>query len=401
MQRVPNRRKHANRRQKCRRDQQFVFRLRSHVDISPRRFTVSLSSGGEGGIRTLGSALRHYDGLANRCFRPLSHLSRCLETSAVFCNRNMGNRTSGSHGLPCRLARRARLESNVNNLWSLGGLSWRQLVWRTWHETWEDAVFGQAARLAFYHFLAIFPCLLLLFFALAHAPAAEAQLRDTLTQALQLLLPQQSFTLLTSLIDQLDQTAHMGTAIGSAGLGAAWAAINGTWAVISGLNTAYEVRESRPLWKVIPIAFALTVTLAIIFSIALTVLAYAFRFFPGPAWIVEWPVIALLLLVAFSVFYRFGPNLNDREWQWSTPGATFALVLWLTAVGLMRLYTAHFHSYGIIYKQLNGAATLLLWLYFTSAAVLIGGEMNSEIEKAAKQHERRANGTAPTRLIPA
>lgn len=291
----------------------------------------------------------------------------------------------------------ARLESIVKNLWSLGGLSWRELVLRTWHESWEDAVFGQAARLAFYHFLAIFPCLLLLFFALAHAPSAETQLRNTLVQGLKLLLPEQCFTLMASLISQLDETAHQGAAVWSAGLGAAWAAVNGTWAVMTGLNTAYEVQEERPLWKVIPIAFALTVTIAIIFSIALTVLAYAFRFFPGPAWIVEWPLIAVLLLVAFSVFYRFGPNLNDREWQWSTPGAAIALILWLTAAGLMRFYTARFHSYGIIYKQLNGAATLLLWLYFTSAAVLIGGEMNSEIEKAARhttgERARSRDGT--------
>ncbi|HEX3684454.1 MAG TPA: YihY/virulence factor BrkB family protein [Bryobacteraceae bacterium] len=274
----------------------------------------------------------------------------------------------------------------MKNLWSLGGLSWRELVKRTWHEVWEDEVFGQAGRLAFYHFLAVFPCLLLLFFVLSHFPAAEARLRTTLAESLQRLLPQQSSALMESMIGQLKQTAHTGMAAWAAGAGAAWAAVNGTWAVISGLNIAYEVKEERPLWKVLAIAIALTVSLAILFLLALTLVVYGSWWLPeAGARIVQWPILAGLLMASFALLYRFGPNLYDRQWRWSTPGAAAALVLWLTAAGLMRLYSEHFHSYAVIYKQLNGAATLLLWFYFTSAAVLIGGEMNSEIEKAARE----------------
>jgi len=280
----------------------------------------------------------------------------------------------------------------VKNLWSLGGLSWRELVMRTWHETWEDEVFGQAGRLAFYHFLAIFPCLLLLFFLLSHFPTAETRLRSTLVESLDRLLPQQSSALLESMIGQLRDTAHTGAVRWwSAGAGAVWAAVNGTWAVMAGLNIAYEVKEERPLWKVLAIAIALTVSLAILFLIALTLVVYVSQWLPAlGVRLVQWPILAALLLVAFALFYRFGPNLKDRRWQWSTPGAAAALVLWLSAAGLMRLYSAHFHSYGVIYKQLNGAATLLLWFYFTSAGVLIGGEMNSEIEKAVKEKSGQA-----------
>ena len=282
----------------------------------------------------------------------------------------------------------------VNNLWSLGGLSWRELILRTWHETWEDAVFGQAARLAFYHFLAIFPCLLLMFFLISRFPTAETRLHTNLVASLKLLLPEQSSALMESMIAQLKDTAHTGMAAWSAAVGALWAAVNGTWAVMTGLNTAYEVKEERPLWKVVPIAFTLSVSLAILFLIALSLVVYGRRLWPGLAlpWIAL-PVLAVLLLAGLALFYRFGPNLDDRRWQWSTPGAALALVLWLLAAGLMRLYSANFHSYAVIYKQLNGAATLLLWFYFTSAAVLIGGEMNSEIEKAV----RARTGHSPAR----
>jgi membrane protein len=276
----------------------------------------------------------------------------------------------------------------VKNLWSLGGLSWSELLKRTWHETWEDELFGQAARLAFYHFLAIFPCLLLLFLLLSNFPAAEKRLQATLLDSLRSLLPQASSELMESMIPELKNTAHAGIAAWSAGVSAAWAAVNGTWAVMGGLNIAYEVKEQRPLWKVVGIAVALALSLAMLFLIAFVVTAVAAHWIPelGLRW-VQWPAIALLLLVAFALYYRFGPNLYDREWQWSTPGAATALVLWLTAAGLLRLYSAHFgSSYRVIYQQLNGAASLLLWFYFTSAAVLIGGEMNSEIEKAAREH---------------
>ena len=282
----------------------------------------------------------------------------------------------------------------MNNLWSLSGLSWRELLKRTWHETWEDELFGQAARLAFYHFLAIFPCLLLLFFVLSNFPTAEARLHDTLLESLRSLLPQSSSELMESMVPQLTEVAHTGVAAWSAGVSAVWAAVNGTWAVMSGLNIAYEVKEQRPLWKVIPLAVALALALAVLFLVALGGTALAAHLLPelGLRW-VQWPMIAVLLLVGFALFYRFGPNLSDRQWQWSTPGAALALLLWLTAAGLMRFYSAHFHTYSQVYKQLNGAATLLLWFYFTSAGVLIGGEMNSEIEKAA----RAQNGDAHPR----
>lgn len=284
------------------------------------------------------------------------------------------------------------------NLWTRGGLSWRELALRTCRETWKDAVFGQAARLAFYHFIAIFPSLLLLFFVLLKFPSAGAVLRSTLGTALNGILPNEAGALMTALIEKLNATAAARMGLLSACIGAAWAAINGTWAVMVGLNTAYEVKEKRPLWKVLLTAFALTASIAIMFVAALGALAYGTRLAQAisqkagahiaPVLIlrsIEWAVLVFLLLASFALFYRFGPNLYDREWQWSTPGALLALVLWLIASGLVRLYFERFHTYHVVYGPLEGVAMLLLWLYFTSAAILIGGEMNSEIEKATEQ----------------
>src|SRR5205823_8257678 len=90
-------------------------------------------------------------------------------------------------------------------------------------------------------------------------------------------------------------------------------------------------------------------------------------------------VIAILLLLSFAVLYRFGPNLKDRRWQWSIPGAVVAVTLWVPSTLLLRLYQEHFGS-SRIYGRLNAVATLLLWLYLTGAVIFIGGEANSEIE---------------------
>ena len=118
---------------------------------------------------------------------------------------------------------------------------------------------------------------------------------------------------------------------------------------------------------------------------------------------IQWPLIVILLLFSFASIYRFGPNLKDRRWQWSVPGAVLATALWLGSTLLLRVYDEQSNSYQRIYGSLKPAAVLQLWLYLTSAAILIGGEANSEIEKAATEaghadvrrpEERRSGGTA-------
>jgi membrane protein len=87
------------------------------------------------------------------------------------------------------------------------------------------------------------------------------------------------------------------------------------------------------------------------------------------------------------VLYRFGPNLKDRRWRWSIPGAVVAVTLWVPATLLLRVYEEHYGSTRI-YGGLNAVVTLLLWLYLTGAAIFLGGEANSELKKAAAEGYR-------------
>jgi membrane protein len=300
------------------------------------------------------------------------------------------------------------------DFWSLRGLSWRELAKRTCRRSWEDAVFGQAARLAFYYFLSIFPALLLLLLLLDKFASIGSELRNTLLDSFQQIVPPEASILITKTAGELNARSVIGASAFWAALSAVWATLNGTWAMMIGLNRAYEVKEERSWWRILMIAFGLTVSLGVMGLMALGTMLYGSR--AGAAisqhlglhtlpvyWrIMQWAVIVMLLFFSFASLYRFGPNLRDRRWQWSTPGASVAIALWVGSTVLLRIYQEHFSSSQRIYGGQNAAVTLLLWLYLTGAAIFIGGEANSEIEKAASEgghsdvrrpEERRSGGS--------
>ncbi len=101
--------------------------------------------------------------------------------------------------------------------------------------------------------------------------------------------------------------------------------------------------------------------------------------------IIQWAVILILLLLSLAVLYRYGPNLKDQRWQCSTHGAVVAVTFWVAATLLLLVYQRHSSFFQMIYGGLNAVVTLLLWLYLTGAAIFIGGEVNSESEKAAAE----------------
>jgi membrane protein len=276
--------------------------------------------------------------------------------------------------------------------WSLRGLSWKELAKRTCRKSWDDEVFGQSARLTFYFFFAIFPVLLLLLILLGRSGGAGSELFSALLDSYKQILPTDAAALLANTTRQLDAKAVHGAGALVAAAGSAWGSLNGTWAVIAGLNKAYEVEEERPWWRVLAITFGLTISLSVLGLIALAVILYSHRaenmitvYIGAPVPLLHWLVIVILLILCFAILYRFGPNLRDRRWQWSTPGAVVAVTLWVAAILLLRVYQQYFSSSQRIYGGLNPVATLLLWLYLTGAAIFIGGEVNSEIEKAAAE----------------
>jgi membrane protein len=181
-------------------------------------------------------------------------------------------------------------------------------------------------------------------------------------------------------------------------LAALWAASNGMGAITQTLNIAYDVEEARPWWKVRLISIGLTVFLAVLIISALVVVLYGGRIVDLIAmkagltdtfrivWkVLQWPIALAFLLIGFGTIYYFAPNLREQKWRWITPGSVVAVVLWLLVSFIFRIYLHFFNSYSATYGSLGALIILMLWFYLTGIAILVGGEINSELDNAAKR----------------
>jgi membrane protein len=279
------------------------------------------------------------------------------------------------------------MQNRMRNLWTLGGLSVPDLLRRTARESWEDSVFGQGGRMAFYHFLAIFPALLVLLAIGAHVPRLGGNLQSALGDLFSQVFPHQVSLLFQQALNELNGHALSGFQFAVVCAGALWAAFNATWAMIYGLNRAYEVQERRTWWELGVTITGLTLALAVICCIAFFLVLSGAQLQAPRA--LEWLVLIASVSFWFALLYRFAPNLRDHEWRCSAPGALCALTLWIVAAYAASFYFDHVDNYSRAYGHLNGVAMLLLWLYVSNGAILIGGEMNSEIEKAAGKRATR------------
>lgn len=245
--------------------------------------------------------------------------------------------------------------------------------------------------MAFYHFLAIFPTIAVLLTASAHVPHLAGLIQQAANDVSGRFLPGEVSRLFQEVLSELNAQSLSGVHLVAACAGALWAALNATWATIYGLNRAYEVQERRP-WRKLAITIAgLTLALVVLCCVALGLIFAGEQAGVTGLRAIEWLVLIAAASVWFAILYRFAPSLADHEWRWSTPGALCALILWIGAALGARLYFGHVNDYSRTYGHLNGVVMLLLWLYVSNGAILIGGEMNSEIEKAAA---RRATDLA-------
>jgi membrane protein len=275
----------------------------------------------------------------------------------------------------------------ATNLFSLSGHSWKEVAARTWSEIREDDVFGRAAQLAYYFFLALFPFLICLIASLSIFGFADKG-RELVFRFFSGALPPSAFELInTTITDIIHQSGPLKISFGI--IGALWSASMGMSAVMDTLDAAYEVKETRPLWKQYAVATGLTlgITLLLVVSVIIVLagdkIVHAIS--PGTiiehAWkIAQWPLALALMLLAFAITYYFAPDLRNREWHWFSPGAIAGVALWvLVSVGL-RIYLYFSGGYGALYGSLGAVIVLLLWFYLTGIAVLSGAELNGVLE---------------------
>jgi membrane protein len=273
------------------------------------------------------------------------------------------------------------------NLFSLNGVTLKQIVQRTWTEIRADDVLGRAAQLAYYFFLALFPFLICVIASLSVFGFADRG-RMLLLFLLARFVPAPAVQLIGATIDQVIQAS--GPLKMSFGIVASlWSASMGMGAIMSTLNAAYKVPETRSLFRQYLVAIELTAGIAVLLitSVLIAVFgddviaALASGNFVFAVWkIAKWPLGFVLLALAFEITYYFAPDLSEPDWHWITPG-TLAGIFLLIAVSIgSRIYLRYSSSYGAAYGSLGAVIVLLLWFYLSGIALLAGGVLNAVLQ---------------------
>ena len=291
-------------------------------------------------------------------------------------------------------APRAGHGRSAREFWEIPKAGWRDIAVRTWQETGEDNISLLAAGVAFYSFLAFVPMLaaIVLIYGIVAAPADVAGRLETLTRV----LPTDAAKIVADQMKSMTETPVTRTTVGLviAILLAIYGAMRGATSVIGALNVTYDERETRNFLRTTGLSFAFTlgaVLVAIIAMLAISAMSLIGTVIHLPAFAAPlvtgglWIGTALVASALVAVVYRYGPDRQDARWTWLTPGAVFASVVALLATFLFGLYVSHFAGYNATYGALGAVVSFLMWLYVTAFVVLLGAELNAEIERQTAQ----------------
>jgi membrane protein len=281
---------------------------------------------------------------------------------------------------------------------------------RTWASILTDRLFGRAAELGFYFLFALFPTLFSASSILGLAARSSDQFYDKLLNYLALVIP-------TSALGTILETFNETTAAATPGkvtfglIAAIWSASVGISAIQDTLNVVYKVQDTRSFLRARIYAIGLTIILTVVVTLILIAMlggdlvaavanhriynhfltiAAAFS-----AKLIGGTIATALLALSFAVIYYWAPDVKARCWHWLTPGGTIGILGWLLASFGLRIYLHFFNSYSVTYGSLGAVIILLTWFYITGLMLLVGAEINSEIEAAAAQKRLAGHPTPP------
>ena len=271
-------------------------------------------------------------------------------------------------------------------------IGWGELLKRTFWESIADDVPSLAAQQAYFFFFALFPALLALISIASFFPVAN--LMDEIVQRLSNVAPPDVINIIGEQLTKISES-KAGGILTIAFLFTIWSSSNALLSMITTLNAAYDITESRPWWKTRLTAIALTVGMAlfILVSVALIMVGPAFAermavsMNLGPAFewswkILQWPVVFLMVATAIALVYYFAPDA-EQDWVWITPGSILATALWVIVSLGLKFYLATAGGYNETYGAIGAVMVLMLWFYLSGLAILIGAELNAEIEHAS------------------
>jgi membrane protein len=266
---------------------------------------------------------------------------------------------------------------------------------RTVTEFSEDNLSDWAAALTYYGLLALFPALIALvgLIGLVGDPASTTK---SITQIVTKIGPSSAAQTFAGPIQSITSQKSTAGIVGIVGLVIAlWSASSYVGAFMRAANVIYETPEGRPIWKLRPLQMLVTLVMLVLLmlvAVALVLTGPLVTAVAGPlgigatavsVWdIAKWPVLLLVVIVMFAVLFYAAPNVRLAGFKWVTPGALFALVVWLLASVAFAFYAANFGSYNKTYGALGGVVVFLVWLWITNTALLLGMELNAERERS-------------------
>jgi membrane protein len=284
--------------------------------------------------------------------------------------------------------------------------AWKDILLATWKEAGDDDLTLVSAGVAFYAFLAFVP--LLTAFVLSYGLIAEPSSVVAHMQGLTSVLPQNAAEIIG---DQLKSMTETGG--GQKGFGlllaiaiALYGATKGAAAIMTALNIAYDVHETRSFIARTAMSFAMTGGALLVLFLAIVAVAGSNaleNFLPALSGVTHvlikvllWTLAAASVVLLLAIIYRYGPNRPNAPWRWITPGSAVAALAWLGATAGFGLYVSNFGNYNATYGSLGAVIVFLTWLYLSAYIVLLGAELNSEIERrAAEAQAARKNLAEP------
>ncbi|MGB6305272.1 MAG: YihY/virulence factor BrkB family protein [Acidobacteriaceae bacterium] len=280
---------------------------------------------------------------------------------------------------------------------SLGGLSVPTLTRSVWSSLIQDEIVDRSAELAYYFLFAMFPALILLsgMFSLFASTSARANLELMLYLAK--VIPPAAFASVETAFSQTTRESNTGHILFGA-ITALWAATYGMSSAQTILNVIYRTKESRSYWKAKAIAMISTMAIFVLVcsSMLLLILGDDLAKFLSsdlmynPTLLALWKIVKFLaamffMAMVFSITYRWGPAGNERPWRWISPGAIVGIFGWLAVSMGFRIYLHFYDPYATTYGSFGAVIVLLTWFYVSGFMLLLGAEINSTIERAARQ----------------
>jgi membrane protein len=304
--------------------------------------------------------------------------------------------------------------SPLQSLWNLEGVPARVIAKNTWNAIFDDNLLGRSAELGFYFLFALFPTLFTACSVLGLAARSAIHIYENLLQYLSIVVPPSALDIVLQAFNQTTAAASSGKL--TFGLVAAlWSASVGFVAIQEALNVVYRVKETRPYWKARLSAIGITFVLSVVITLMLASLLAA-DFFArlvhrhmyhhlmavlaaGSLRTLGWLVATGFLSLLFAIIYYFGADLKVSQWRWLTPGSALGMVGWLLASLGLRMYVHYFNNYAATYGSLGTVIILLTWFYLSGLMLLVGGEVNSEIEAAVQEKKLLAAGALGPEIV--